>query len=100
MTPKTVTIHKAQGTSRGADVPSVQIILAESLPSLPPRSGESMQSLFRRYDRQFYNEARRLLAALKSCLPGGTYDRLFALMAKDKASFLDVPQAGDEVEQQ
>lgn len=80
----TIHIQKAQPTVN--DVASVTIIIDEEIPDMKVRDA----------DEHYNEQASTLYQALKYSLPGGTYDRLLALMMTDRASLFVVPLFDEE----
>lgn len=75
---RTLQLRKAQGFGGDGSGPdSVTLVLQDEFPSC--RTLESAMELHT-------NDATALEAALHATLPGGTYDRLFAVMAQRKVS--------------
>lgn len=83
-------LYKAQSTG-DREAPSHVITIDEELPDLPKAVGALPEAeWYQRVAKRFEREATELDAALHDSLPGGTYDALFAVMAKRKASVLFV----------
>lgn len=87
------TVHKARNNYDAHIVPDLMLIASEPFPDL-----DEDISLFE-YQRIMQRDAVTILRALKASLPGGTFDRLFAEMAKEKASTLVVTLSNLEDQQ-
>lgn len=88
---KTISVYKAQDWV--ADSPN-QELRVESLTiriDTPCPEIESGPGFERRVNQFYQTEAEVLVDALWEVLPGGTLDRVFAEMAKRKASLLVIP---------
>ncbi len=66
--------------------PPVRIVIEEEMPEL---GGMTLAD----FDSIFQHDAEVIENALHMALPGGTYDRLLALMLQQKASHFRVPWA-------
>ncbi len=87
MITKAVRIYKA---SRTVDpVPGVIIEIVEAIPD--PHPTEHTDELLRECERIYDTQATALANALMGSLPGGTLDRLIAILLQRKASFFRVP---------
>ena len=93
---KTINIYKAQDwvldfTDESLHVEPLTIKIDTPCPEIEGGKG------FERRANQFYQtEAEVLVDALWKALPGGTLDRVFAEMAKRKASLLIIPLMKEE----
>lgn len=84
---KRIEIYKAQ-LSGDTSPEGVEISIARPLPLFEHRPTETSEAFFARCREEFTNQAEKLETVLRDALPGGTYDQLFAVMAKRKASLL------------
>ena len=86
---KTISIFKAQPIPRDHVIEGVMIRIVDEIDSAIDAGTHS--ALLESWDVRFLAEAQKLEAALRSALPGGTYDRLLGEMLKHKASHFVVP---------
>lgn len=89
-----IEIYKASPTKGDEEeIPSLLIQATQSVPDMP------MTSTYLAWkdasDKFFVEQAVALYGGMKQSLPQGTLDRLFALMADDKASVLRVREKND-----
>ena len=76
-------VYKSTGIGDTA-TPNMKILATEPVPEIKSDGWERM------YREMYQGQAEKIYTALKRCLPGGTLDNLFAVMAKDRASLLRV----------
>ena len=69
--------------------PASRILIDEEMPELGRMS-------LAEFDAIFQSDAEALENALRMALPGGTYDRLLALMLQQKASHFRIPWGKEE----
>lgn len=67
------------------------IVIDDMLPAIPQRSDETTNEWLQRSAERFDEQGARLEEALRSVLPGGTYDRLLGHMLTRKASHFIIP---------
>jgi len=77
---------KRAGSVGDRQAPTTRIVIEEEMPEL----GRMTLAAF---DAIFQADAEAIENALHMALPGGTYDRLLALMLQQKASHFRVPWA-------
>lgn len=77
--PIIVDVHQAQPVAKDLPVANVTIDIRRPVPELPVGDVE-------RYDNLYQQDATAIADALFASLPGGTLDRLIAIMLTRKAS--------------
>ncbi len=77
-------IYKAQPLSASPEdiVPDLNLIATQTIPTLPT----DIKDLEERYQFFYQEQAEIIYNALKQSLPQGVRDRIFGLMAQEKAS--------------
>jgi len=79
-TQQTVTVRKAQAIP-GVEIEDACLVFSGQIPSFD-------DDWRLRCEGEFLADAEKIVDLLRSKLPGGTYDRVFAVMAKHVASGL------------
>ena len=83
---KVISVHRAS-MSGGSDVPPTEIRICEDIPELPPmHRGQTVEESLAPNDAIYARDAKAIAAALRSSLPGGTFDRLVVELLTIKAS--------------
>jgi hypothetical protein len=78
----TIKIHKAQGAPKDRDIHELTVIADQEVPDYnDPAQARKL----------YQTEAKLLVDALMSCLPGGTIDQVLAELMAQKAGLLRVP---------
>jgi hypothetical protein len=75
----TIKIHKAQGAPKDRDIQEITVIADQEVPDC--ESPAQARKLYQ-------TEAKQLVDALMSCLPGGTIDQILAELMAQKAGLM------------
>jgi hypothetical protein len=81
----TVNIYKAKPVV--GEVPNLEIVAKDEIPELPD-TGLPWEGAYR---QRFDDEARAVVDALLTCLPGGTIDAILCRLLEHKRSLYRVP---------